>query len=121
MDTDLNTGMCFAKTCQGGQQGMNGAFIHSQRKFAALEPFEFQQALLDLVAKVQQALRVIAKQGAGIGKADGASATDKQRLLKRLFQLPDGEAYGWLRTIEALGRPAEAAFLCDRQENLQFA
>lgn len=85
-----------------------------------MEAFEFAEAFLDFVAKVDEALGVVFKEGASIGEADGTSAADEKGLAERVFELANGEADGGLGAKEAFGGTREAAFLGDHQKDLKF-
>ena len=120
METYLDAGMGFAEAGEGGEEGVDGAFVDAKREFAALESFELHEALFDLVAEVKEALGVFAEEGAGVGKADGAGAADKQGLGKGILEFADSQADGGLGAVEAFSRAGETAFACNSQENLQF-
>lgn len=99
---------------------MDGAFIDAERKFAALETFELGEAFFYLVAKVDEALGVVAEKGACVGQADRARAADEKRLAERVFELADGQADGRLRAIKPLRSARKAAFFGNGQKDLQF-
>jgi hypothetical protein len=120
VEPDLDARVSFAEAGEGGEQGMDGALIDTQGKFAALEAFEFHQAFFDFVTEVEKAFSIFPEQGAGIGKADRACATDEEGLAEGILELTDGQADSGLGAIEALGGAREAAFSGNRQENLQF-
>ena len=82
----LHAGMFFAEDGERGEQSVDGAFVDAQRKFAALEAFELGEALFDFVAEVEEALGVVLQQGAGVGHAHRAGATDKERLAEAVFE-----------------------------------
>jgi hypothetical protein len=112
--------MPFAKFGEGGKKGVDGAFVDTEREFAALEALEFVEALFDFIAEVDETLGVISEKCAGVGQTHGASATNKERLAERVLELADGQTDGRLRAVKTLGRAGEAAFLCDGQKHLEL-
>ena len=121
MEPDLDPGVGLPEACKGWEQGVDGAFIDAERELTALEAFEFHQALLDLVAEIQEAFGVFAEECTGIGKADGAGATYEKGLAERVLEFADSEADSGLGAVEAFGRPGEAAFTSNGQKDLQFS
>jgi hypothetical protein len=121
VQTDLDTGVGFAELSDGGEEGVDGALVYAERKFAALKAFEFHQALFHFVAEVEKAFGVFAEECAGVGEADGAGAANEEGLAEGVFELTDGQADGWLGAIESFGGAGEAAFAGYGEEYLQFA
>jgi hypothetical protein len=99
---------------------VDGAFIDAEGEFAAREAFEFAKSFFYFVAKVDQAFGVVQQEGSGIGEADGAGSADEERLAQIVFELPNGEADGGLRAVEAFSGAGEAAFLGNHQKYLEF-
>jgi hypothetical protein len=120
VDTHLHAGMLFAKLTQSGEEGVNGALIHSKREFATLESLKLGEAFLDLIAEIDEAFGVVFQEGPRIGEADGPRATDKKRLPERVFKLADRQADGGLGAVKTLSRAREAAFLGNHQKYLKF-
>ena len=121
VDADLHARVGGAELGESGQQGVNGAFIDAEGKFAAGQAFEFGEAFLDFVAEIDKAFGIVAEEGASVRKADGARAAYKEGLAEAVFELADGEADGGLGAIEAFGSAGEAAFAGDGEEDLEFA
>ena len=121
MDADENAGVELAERGEGGQQGVDGAFVDAEREFAARERFEFAKPFFYFVAEIDQALGVVHEEGAGVGEADGAGATDEERLAEAVLEFANGEADGRLRAVKAFGGAGEAAFLGDHQKYLEFS
>jgi len=118
VDSDLHSGMQLAEFCQGGEEGVDGAFVYAEGEFAALEAFEFGEALGDFVTEIDEAFGVVFEKSAGVGHAHGARAADEQGLSKAIFEFTDGEADGGLGAIETFGGAGKAAFLGDHEKNL---
>ena len=100
---------------------MDGAFVDTEREFAALEAFEFGEALFDFIAEIDEPLGVIFQEGSGIGEADGAGAANDERLAERVLELANGQANGGLGAVKALGGARKAALFCHHEKNLKFA
>ena len=118
VNPDLDAGMQLAEFGERGKKGVDGAFVNPERKFAALEAFEFGKAFFDFVAKVDEALGVVAKKRACVGQADGARTTDEKRLAEGVLEFADGQADGRLGAIKALRGAGKAAFLGHAQKYL---
>ena len=108
VDTNLYAGMRFAKLCQGRKQRVDRTLVDAKGKFAALQTFEFHQAFLDFVAKVEQPFGVFLEKNARVGEPDRARAADKQRLAQRILELADGQADRRLRAVEPFRRRARS-------------
>ena len=121
MKADLNARVGFSEVSQGGKESMDGALVDAEGEFAALEALEVHQAFLDFVAQVEEALGVFAKEGAGVGEADGARAADEEGLAEGFFELADGQADRGLRAVKAFGGAREAALAGDGQKDLEFS
>ncbi len=100
---------------------MDGAFVHAEREFTALQALQFGEAFFHFIAEVDEALGVVLQKSSGIGEADGAGAANEKRLAERIFELADGEADGGLGAVKALAGAGEAALLCHHEKNLKFA
>ena len=111
MYADQDTGMELAKSGEGGQQSVDGAFVYAEGELAAAEAFEFAESFFYFVAEIDQALGVVLQERSGIGHAHWARAADEERLAEAVFEFANGEANGWLRAVEAFGGAREAAFL----------
>ena len=118
VNADLDAGMQLTELRERREKGVDGAFVDSKRKLAALEAFEFGKAFLDFVAEINKAFGVIPQESSGVREADGAGSSDKERLAERVLELADGETDGRLRAIKALGGTGEAAFLGNGQKDL---
>jgi hypothetical protein len=121
VNTHLHTRMFLAKYDEGGEQGVNGAFVDAKRKFTALETLKFREAFLDFIAQVDEALGVVLEKGAGVGHAHGSGAAHEERLAETDFELANGETDGGLRAIKTLRSARKAAFFGDGKEDLKFA
>jgi len=121
VQADLDAGMGFAEFGDGRKESVDGAFVDAEGEFAALEALEVHQAFLDFVAQVEEALGVFAKEGAGVGEADGARAADEEGLAEGFFELADGQADRGLRAVKAFGGAREAALAGDGQKDLEFS
>ena len=121
MHANLNAGVSLPEAGKRWQERVNGAFVHAQRQLTALQTLEFGEPFLDLVAQVQQPLRILLEQCSRIGETHGPGAANEQRLAQGIFQLADAEADRRLGPVEAFGRAREAALLGNHQKNLQFA
>ena len=120
MDADLDAGVQFTEFGERREKSVNGAFVDAQRKFAALEAFEFGESLFDLIAEIDEALGVLLQERSCIGEADRPGAADKKRLAEGIFELPHGQADRRLGAVEALSRTRETAFLGNHQKYLEF-
>src|SRR5882762_11104727 len=109
MDAHLDAGMFFTEFGESREEGVDGAFVDTEREFAALEAFEFGEALFDFIAEVDEALGVIFQEGSGIGEADGAGPANDERLAERVLELTNGQTDGRLSAVEALGSARTAA------------
>jgi hypothetical protein len=118
VNADLDAGVQFAEFGEGREKSVDGALVDAERKFAALEAFEFGETFLDFVAEVDEALGVIAEKGAGIGQTDWAGAANEKRLAERILKLANGQTDCRLGAIEALCSAREAALLGDGEKNL---
>jgi len=103
VNADLDAGMQLTELRERREKSVDGAFVDSERKLAALEAFEFGKAFLDFVAEINEALGVIPQESSGVREADGAGSSDKERLAERVLQLANGQTDGWLSAIKALG------------------
>jgi hypothetical protein len=103
VNADLDAGMQLTELRERREKSVDGAFVDSERKLAALEAFEFGKAFLDFVAEIDEALGVIPQESSGVREADGAGSSDKERLAERVLQLANGQTDGWLSAIKALG------------------
>jgi len=121
MDADLDAGMFFAEFGEGGEKGVDGAFVYAEREFAALQALEFGEALFDFIAEIDQAFRIVLQKSSGVGETDRAGATNEKRLAKRVLKLADGEADGGLGAVKALARARKAALLRHHEKDLKFA
>src|SRR5690242_11037621 len=121
VDANLHAGMKLTEFPEGGEQGMDGAFVDAEGKLAAADFLQFGQALFDFVAQIDEAVGVIAQEGTRVGQADGARAADKEGLAEVVFELADGQADGGLGAKEALRGTGKAALARDGQEYLEFA
>ena len=92
MDANVNSGMQAAVVFERGQQGVDGAFIHSQGKLAAFEAAQFLQTFANLLAHVQHPLGVFQQQCASVGEGARAGAADEERLADPVLQLAHGDA-----------------------------
>jgi len=120
MDADLDAGMFFAEFGEGGEKGVDGAFVYAEREFAALQALEFGEALFDFIAEIDKAFRIVLQKGSRIGEADRSRAADEERLAEGVLKLADGEADGGLGAVQALAGAGKAAFFCHHQKYLQF-
>jgi hypothetical protein len=66
VNAHLNAGVEFAEGGERGQKSVDGAFVDTERKFAALEAFEFRKTFFDFVAEIDEALGVVAEEGARV-------------------------------------------------------
>src|SRR6266852_4041341 len=121
VDAHLDTRMLFTKFGKGGEESVNGTFVHTHGEFAALQSLEFGESFFDFIAQVNQALGIVLQKGSRIGEANGARATNEERLAKRVLEFADSKADGGLGTVEALASARKAAFFRDHEEYLQFA
>ena len=99
---------------------MDGALVHSQREFAALQVRQFGEPFLDLIAEVNQTFCVVLQKRSRIGKADRPGAADEERLAEGVLQLADGQADGGLGAVKALPSAGKAALFSHHQKYLQF-
>ena len=113
VDAHLDARVQFAEFGKRGEKRVDGAFVHAERKFAALEAFEFGEAFFDFVAEIDEAFSVVAEKRARVGQANGAGTADEERLAERVLKLANGQADGRLRPIEALSGAGEAALFRD--------
>jgi len=97
---------------------VDGTLVDTEGEFAALEALEFHEALFDLRAEIEEAFGVLAEKATGVGEADGARASDEERLAERFLELANGEADRGLRAVQALGGAREAALLGNCKKNL---
>src|SRR3974390_2006712 len=100
----LHARVDFAELGKSREQGVDRAFIYAKRKFTTFQALQFHQTFLDLVAQIQQALRVVLEQSAGVGHAYRPGTANEQRLAERIFQLANSQTDRWLRAIEAFSR-----------------
>src|SRR5260370_2760078 len=117
----LDTRMFFAEFREGGEQGVNGAFVHTEGKFAALQALQFGEPLFHFIAEVHQALGVILEERSRIGEADRARAADEERLAERVLEFADRQADGRLGAVKAFPGARETALFCHHQKDLKFA
>jgi hypothetical protein len=61
VQANLHAGMSFAKGSEGGEQGVDGAFVDTEGEFTSLEAFKLDQALFYLFAEVEKALGILAE------------------------------------------------------------
>src|SRR5712664_3502776 len=115
----LDARMLFPELGQGGEKSVDGALVHSQREFAALQALQFGEPFFDFIAEVDQALRIVLQERSRIRKADWPGATDKERLAERVLKLADGQAYGRLGAVKALGGAGEATLFRHHYKDLQ--
>src|SRR5579863_5323684 len=121
VNANQHAGVEFAELSKGREQGVDGAFVDAEGKFAAIEAGELGEAFFYFVAKVDEALGVVAQERAGVGEADRARAADKERLAEAVFELANCQADGGLGAVEAFGGAGEAAFARYGEKDLQFA
>src|SRR5438309_3115929 len=120
VDAHLDAGMQDSKFGQGGKESVDGAFVHTQREFAALQALQFGESLFDFITKVNQALGVVFQKRARIGEANRPGATNEKRLAKGVLEFADGQANGGLGAVKALASAGEATLLCDHEKYLKF-
>ena len=120
MHAHLDAGMLFPKFGQGGEQGVDGALVDSQREFPALQVRQFGEPFFDLIAEVNEAFCVVLQKRSRIGKADGPGAADEERLAEGVLQFADGQTDGGLRAVKALPRAGKATLFSHHQKYLQF-
>ena len=101
------------------QQRVDRAFVHAERKLAALEASQFLHAFADFFAQIQHAVGIFEQQRAGIGEHPRARAANEQRLPDPLFELADRDADGGLRAVELFGRAGKALLARDGLKHLQ--
>jgi hypothetical protein len=66
VNTDLDSRVEFAKFGESGKESVNGTFVYAEGKFAAMKAFEFGEAFLNFVAKIDKALGVVSEKHARI-------------------------------------------------------
>src|SRR5713101_9748861 len=114
----LYAGMLLPKLGQGGKESVDGALVHSQGKFAALQSLQFGEPFFHFIAEVNQAFRVVLQKRSRIGEADWPRAADEERLAERVLKLADGQADGGLGAVEALASAGKAALFRHHQKDL---
>ncbi len=108
-------------THQGGQQGVDGAFVDAQGELAAAAGTEVVEGALGLLAKIEHALGIVDEQLAGVGELAAAGAAGEERLAHPVFEAANGDADGGLGAEELLGGAGEAALASDGEEDVEFS
>src|SRR5690242_14719262 len=105
---------------QHREQGVDGAFVHAERKLTAAAGAQVVHGAADFVAEIENAFGVADQEPAGVGKLAGARAAGEERFTDFVFEFADGDADGGLGAIELLGGAGEAALAGHGEEDVEF-
>src|ERR1700739_1414247 len=102
------------------QQRVDRTFVHAQTQFAAAEAAQILHSLLDFVAQIDEALRVVAQKLARVREFYLARAAHEEGLADGFLELADGYADRGLRAVEFFSCAREALFLGYGKEYFQL-
>ena len=99
---------------------MDRGFVGADEHAAAPQVAEVLDGRLRLFRQPEQPLGVVAQQAAGVGQRGVLGGAVEQPLADALLEPPDRLADRRLGPVQLHGRPREAAFGRDPQEDAQF-
>ncbi len=119
MDSNVDARVESSVAVERRQQGVNRAFVRSNRDFAALKPVQLLDSFADFLFEIQHSLGVFEQQDAGIRQVSRSGAADEQGLPDPILELSHRNTHSRLGAVEFFGRPGKTVFASHRLKHVK--
>jgi len=118
-NVDRDVGITLPKPRDDRQQRVDGRLVRANEHAAAAQVAQIADRRLGFLGEPHQPLPVVLQHPAGLGERSGLRGSIEELLAQLQFETANGLADGGLRAVHLRCRPREAAFVCNREKDLQ--